>query len=109
MIHDSGYLGKRAELMRCLSCNAEMILINVVEDETLMARGFERHTYMCSGCADIERRFVFNKHDSDHDFDAAPPTAPSIEPASVETQPATTRSLLSRVSKSWMRWPNSAG
>ena len=109
MIHDSGYLGKRAELMRCLSCNAEMILINVVEDETLMARGFERHTYMCSGCADIERRFVFNKHDSDRDFDAAPPTAPPIEPASVETQPATTRSLLSRVSKSWMRWPNSAG
>ena len=83
--------------MRCLSCGAEMILMKVVEDETMMVRGFERHTYMCSGCADIERRFVFNKHHSEREFGAAPSTAPPIAPASVRTQPATTRSLLSRV------------
>ena len=99
--------------MRCLSCDAEMILMKVVKDATLMVRGFERHTYMCSACADIERRFVFNKHDSERELDAAPPTAPPIAPASVQTQPAATRSLLSRVisnatGKSWMRWPTSA-
>ena len=113
-IYDPGYRGKRAEPMRCLSCNAEMILIKVVKDETLMARGFEHHTYMCSACADIERRFVFNKHDSEPELGAAPSTAPPIVPASVQTQPAATRSLLRRVisnatSKSWIRWPNSAG
>ena len=98
--------------MRCLSCDAEMILMKVVKDATLMVRGFERHTYMCSACAEIERRFVFVKHDR-RELDAAPPTAP-IVPASVQTQPAATRSLLSRVisnatSKSWMRWPKPAG
>ena len=83
--------------MRCLSCDAEMILIKVVEDETMMVRGFERHTYMCSACADIERRFVFNKHDSERELDAVPPTALLIAPASLQTQPAAPRSLLNRV------------
>ena len=91
------YRGKWVEPMRCLSCDAEMILIKVVEDETMMVRGFERHTYMCSACADIERRFVFNKHDSERELDAAPPTALLIAPASLQTQPAATQSLLSRV------------
>ena len=74
-----------------------MILIKVVEDETMMVRGFERHTYMCSACADIERRFVFNKHDSEGELDVAPPTALPIAPASLQTQPAAPRSLLNRV------------
>ena len=74
-----------------------MILIKVVEDETMMVRGFERHTYMCSACADIERRFVFNKHDSERELDAVPPTALLIAPASLQTQPAAPRSLLNRV------------
>jgi len=74
-----------------------MILIKVVEDETMMVRGFERHTYMCSACADIERRFVFNKHDSEGELDVAPPTALPIAPASLQTRPAAPRSLLNRV------------
>jgi hypothetical protein len=81
--------------MRCISCGAEMILIKVVEDETMMVRGFERHTYMCSACSDIEKRFVFNKHDSEHEVDAAPPAAPLTAP--VLNQPAAAQSLLSRV------------
>jgi hypothetical protein len=44
-------------------CNAEMTLISAVEDRTLMTSGFEWHTYLCSGCGDTERRFVFNKNE----------------------------------------------
>jgi len=55
--------------MRCLLCNAEMTLISAVKDESLMASGFERHTYMCSACGDTERRFVFNKIDKQDDHD----------------------------------------
>jgi len=48
-----------------MTCGAEMTLIKVVEDETFMMVGrFERHAYLCSGCGDIERRFVFNKDGS---------------------------------------------
>jgi hypothetical protein len=53
-------VGLRA--MRCLLCNAEMILIEVVEDDTMLVPGFEHHTLMCSECHDVERRFVFTKH-----------------------------------------------
>ena len=52
---------KRVGPMRCLLCRGEMILISVVRDETMMVPGFEHHTYVCSACNDIERRFVFNK------------------------------------------------
>ncbi len=48
--------------MRCMACGAEMILMKVVEDETMPVPGFERHAYMCSACHDTEQRLVFNKH-----------------------------------------------
>ena len=63
----------------------------------MMVLGFERHTYMCSACGDIERRFVFNKHDNERELDAVPSTALLIAPASLQTQPAATQSLLNRV------------
>jgi hypothetical protein len=53
-------VGLRA--MRCLLCNAEMILMEVVEDDTILVPGFEHHTLMCSECHDVERRFIFTKH-----------------------------------------------
>jgi hypothetical protein len=45
--------------MRCLLCNAEMTLMNVVRDDTMVVAGFEHHTFSCSSCHDIERRLVF--------------------------------------------------
>ncbi len=48
--------------MRCMACGAEMILMKVIEDETMPVPGFQRHAYMCSVCHDTERRLVFNKH-----------------------------------------------
>jgi hypothetical protein len=40
-----------------------MILTNVVPDDTMAVPGFEHHTFMCSECHDVERRFVFTKQD----------------------------------------------
>jgi hypothetical protein len=45
--------------MRCLLCDAEMILMNVVQDDTMLVAGFEHRTFMCSSCHDVERRLVF--------------------------------------------------
>jgi hypothetical protein len=45
--------------MRCLLCNAEMILMDVVQDDTMLVAGFEHRTFMCSACHDVERRLVF--------------------------------------------------
>ncbi len=60
-----------------------MTVIGVVEDDTFkLVRGFEHHTYMCSKCGDIERRFAFNKHTKERDTEAVfvfapPPIAPA--------------------------------
>jgi hypothetical protein len=45
--------------MRCLLCDAEMILMSVVQDDTMLIAGFEHRTFMCSSCHDVERRLVF--------------------------------------------------
>ena len=63
--------------MRCMTCGGEMILMNVVEDNTVAVPGFERHTFMCSECRDTERRLVFTK--DGRESDPAPEhIAPSI-------------------------------
>src|SRR5712691_10338314 len=56
--------------MRCMACGAEMVLMNVVEDNTISVSGFEHHTFMCSECHDSERRLMFARHA--HEGDAAP-------------------------------------
>jgi hypothetical protein len=45
--------------MRCISCGDEMRLVQVVEDKTKMVKGYEQHTFECSGCREIEHRLVF--------------------------------------------------
>jgi hypothetical protein len=42
-----------------MACDAEMILMKVAADDTMPVPGFEHHTFMCSGCRDVERRLVF--------------------------------------------------
>jgi hypothetical protein len=46
-------IGVRA--MRCMACGAEMILTNVVEDNTMAVTGFEHRTFVCSECQDMEQ------------------------------------------------------
>ena len=69
--------------MRCMACGAEMILTNVVQDDTIGVPGFEHQTFRCSECHDLERRFVFTKQDRDGDGEPMPEqAAPSVAPAS---------------------------
>ena len=59
--------------MRCMACGAEMALMNVVQDDTMAVPGFEHHTFMCSGCGDVEQRLVFAKPGEPGPSHAAPP------------------------------------
>jgi hypothetical protein len=43
----------------------------VVENKSLMVRGFQHQTFKCAKCHETDQRFAFNKL-------AAPPIAPSI-------------------------------
>ena len=45
--------------MRCLVCNAEMVLMEAVLTDPTILPGFEHRTFSCSACRDIERRLVF--------------------------------------------------
>jgi hypothetical protein len=48
--------------MHCTACNAEMILMNVVPEHTVAIRGFEQHTFICSGCHITARRVAFTRN-----------------------------------------------
>jgi hypothetical protein len=83
--------------MRCKACDAEMILLNVVQD-TMAAPGFKYDTFMCSECHNIVRRLV-TKHGRESAAEPMPlHTAPAIAPAStVQDEPVATLGLFRRV------------
>jgi hypothetical protein len=47
--------------MLCLACGAEMRLVQVVKDTTMLVSGYEHHTWQCSGCSTTERRMTFTR------------------------------------------------
>jgi hypothetical protein len=47
--------------MLCLACGAEMRLVQVVEDTTLLVSGYEHQTWQCSGCDSVEQRTTFSR------------------------------------------------
>ncbi len=73
-----------------------MVLIKALEDLTKPVLGFERETYICSGCGDTEQRTIFNKYAKEkHEAEMItiinpPPIAP---PAMVNEQPTAQRFL----------------
>jgi hypothetical protein len=70
-------------VMRCVTCDAEMILMNVVRDDAMTILGFEHHTFRCSKCCDVDRRLVFIKHGRQANAEPMPlHTAPPIAPSS---------------------------
>jgi hypothetical protein len=46
--------------MLCVACGAQMHLVEVRCDDTMMVRGYEHHTFECTGCREIERRLTFS-------------------------------------------------
>jgi hypothetical protein len=53
--------------MDCMACGAEMVLMNVVQDDTIIVPGFEQRTFICCECQEEERRLVFAKQGGDGD------------------------------------------
>src|SRR5262245_20666462 len=51
---------RRVVAMRCLSCGAEMHLVEVRRDDSMMVRGYEHHTFECTGCPERESRLTFS-------------------------------------------------
>src|SRR6516225_7584082 len=45
--------------MLCLACGAEMRLVEVVEDTTMLVSGYEHQTWQCLGCDSVEQRTTF--------------------------------------------------
>jgi len=89
----------RVRVMRCTACGAELILTNVVPDETVAVRGVEHHTFVCSTCHVTERRVVFIKDGRETDNPPVPMRdAPRIKRASTEQdEHVAAPGLLSRV------------
>jgi hypothetical protein len=58
--------------MGCKACGAELILTNVVPDDTVTVRGVEQHTFVCSSCHVTERKVVFTKHGREDDSPPMP-------------------------------------
>ena len=44
--------------MRCLFCNAEMVLMEAVQADPTTLPGFEHRTFLCPACRDVERRLA---------------------------------------------------
>ena len=47
--------------MLCLACGAQMRLVEVVEDTTMLVSGYEHQTWQCSGCSSVEQRMTFTR------------------------------------------------
>ncbi len=61
-----------------------MLLMKVVQDDTMAVPGFEHRTFMCSACHDVERRLIFVRPSEQASADAVPVhVAPPIAPGSV--------------------------
>jgi hypothetical protein len=67
--------------MRCISCGAEMRLLQVDRDDSMMVPGYERQTLQCSGCNEVEHRTVFSGENSSRP--AEPSLVPSTPVASI--------------------------
>ena len=86
------------EVMRCTACGAELILTNVVPDDTVAARGVEQHTFICSACHVTERRVVFIKDGREADGPPMPmQAARRVKRAPVEEEHFAAPGLLGRV------------
>jgi hypothetical protein len=66
--------------MHCLVCGSEMRLDQVAGDESVSVSGFERRTFRCPSCGDVEHRLAFNRR---HDPSPGEPS-PDIQSAAIQ-------------------------
>ena len=52
-------MNERLSAMRCLVCNAEMVLMEEVQADPTTLPGFEHRTFFCPACHDVERRLAY--------------------------------------------------
>jgi hypothetical protein len=71
--------------MRCLACGAEMQLVQVVQDTTMLVSGYEHHMWQCSECDEVERRFVFTREKTPAADVPVEPTHPDMPAAKLQT------------------------
>jgi hypothetical protein len=76
--------------MRCMACGAEMRLVRVVRDDTMMVTGYEHHTLQCSECHEEERRLVFSREGTPSPVEPAPAATPAPESNTSRTNAAET-------------------
>src|SRR5438309_3943587 len=73
--------------MRCMVCDAEMVLVKVVPDDTMPVPGFERRTFICSACHDVEQHLAFVRPGCESDAEPVPVHVASSNSSNSE-QPA---------------------
>ena len=52
-------MNERLSAMRCLFCNAEMVLMEAVQADPTTLPSFEHRTFLCPACHRVERRLAF--------------------------------------------------
>jgi hypothetical protein len=75
--------------MRCIACGAEMGVVRVERDDTMMVPGYERQTLQCPTCKEVERRLVFSGENGEA----------GSRPADAVTAPSLVASLLAEADK----------
>jgi hypothetical protein len=69
--------------MLCISCGAEMRLVQVQPDDTMMVTGYEHQTFLCLGCGETERRLTFRREPTPQPGEPTPSDqAAPVPPAS---------------------------
>jgi hypothetical protein len=70
--------------MLCMACDADMMLMKVERNDTMMLLGCEHHAFRCSECHDVKWHLVFVRHGRESynaplPVHAAPPiTSPAV-------------------------------
>jgi hypothetical protein len=87
------------QVKHCAACGGELILTSVVPDDTVVVRGVEHHTFICSACDVTEHRVAFIKGGRETDSPPMPmQAAQRIKRASTEQDEGVAApGLLSRV------------
>jgi hypothetical protein len=77
--------------MRCMSCGAEMRVVQTDQDDSMLVAGYAFQRLECTGCHEVETRTVFDRDAASPPDRLAPPhpTAPASRPAPADLGPAT--------------------